>query len=56
MLIFLVALLLLCLWGIDFRPFQSDYLSIRKTTAIKGIVTVLILLSHARRILRHDLD
>ena len=48
MLIFLAALLLLCLWGVDFKPFQSDYLSIRKTTAIKGIFTVLIFLSHAK--------
>ena len=45
---FLLGLLLVCCYGISFKPFQPDYLTISKTTSVKGLFTVLIFFSHAR--------
>lgn len=44
---FLLALSLLCCYGISLKTFQADYLSINKTTSIKGIFTLLIFLKHS---------
>lgn len=44
----LLALILLCLWGIRFGGYRADYLSPKSTTMIKGIFTFLILFSHSR--------
>ena len=43
----LIALILFCCYGLSVRPWQTDYLSLNKTTSIKGIFTVLVFLSHA---------
>ena len=45
---FVGLLFLLCFYGINYSAFQDDYLSVPKTTSIKGLFAVLILLSHVR--------
>ena len=49
MAVYLLLLLALCCWGLKFSSFHEDYLSIPATTAIKGVFTFLILLSHLRQ-------
>lgn len=44
----LVILVLICLWGIELPRYQDDFLSIKSSTAIKGVFAFLILFSHAR--------
>ena len=44
---YVIILLLICRWGLTIRVFQTDYMSIEKTTSTKGIFTFLILVSHA---------
>ena len=44
----LIILLALCLWKIRFSHFHEDYCGKDPTTAIKGILAVIILLSHIR--------
>lgn len=48
--IFFALLVLLCLYKIKLRPdesgFQSDYMSVEKTTAIKGIFIIIVFFSH----------
>ena len=46
---YLIILLIICCIGVKIRLFQPDYMSIPKTTAIKGLFAVLIFLSHARQ-------
>ena len=50
MIVYFVLLVLLCLYRIKIKPdesgFQSDYMSIEKTTAIKGIFIVIVFFSH----------
>ncbi len=48
MIIFIFALVAICLYRIKFSGFHSDYMSISKTNSIKGIFAVIILLSHLR--------
>lgn len=48
--IFFALLVLLCLYKIKLKPdesgFRSDYMSVEKTTAIKGIFIVIVFFSH----------
>lgn len=46
--LFLISLFFICLFGLSFRLYQSDYLSISQTTSVKGLFTLLIFLSHAK--------
>ena len=46
MLIFLIALLCIGVFGIKFSGFHEDYMGREQTTSVKGILAVLILLSH----------
>lgn len=46
MIIFLVLLFALCCYGMCFSTFHKDYMSVRSTTAIKGVFAIIILLSH----------
>ncbi len=50
MIVYFVLLVLLCLYRIKIKPdesgFQSDYMSVEKTTAIKGIFIVIVFFSH----------
>ena len=36
----------ICCYGVQIGSFHEDYLSVDRTTAVKGIFTILILLSH----------
>lgn len=47
MIYYVIILFLICSWGLTIRVFQTDYMSIEKTTSTKGIFTFLIFLSHA---------
>lgn len=46
MAIFLFVLLAVTIFGMQFSAFHKDFMSIRTTTAIKGIFAIVILLSH----------
>ena len=46
MIIFLLLLFALCCYGMCFSSFHEDYMSVRSTTAIKGVFAIIILLSH----------
>lgn len=48
MALFLLVLLAVSCFGMKFSSFHQDYLSIKTTTAIKGIFACLILLSHTK--------
>lgn len=48
MTLFVGLLFFLCFYSINYSAFQDDYLSVPKTTSIKGIFAILILLSHVR--------
>ena len=56
MVVFLLVLLICCLFGIKFASGNgfSDYMSPQKSGAIKGIFTVIVLFSHVRKFI--DLD
>lgn len=56
MVIFLIALALLCLVGIkfSFKEGFSDYMSPGKTGSIKGIFVIIVLLSHVRQYVTLD--
>lgn len=58
MIIYIILLGLLCLWGIsvplipsrrpaDGAPFYTDYLSVEKTNAIKGVFIIIVVFNHA---------
>lgn len=47
MVIFLVVLILVCLWKIRFSGFHSEYMGILQTRSVKGLFIALVLLSHA---------
>ncbi len=51
MVIFLFLLILLSVYQIRFNSFNTDYLDVCQTTAIKGIFAVIIFLSHERNYL-----
>ncbi len=47
--IFLIALIVLCLWGVKFSATgHTDYISRSQTDSIKGIFAIIILYSHMR--------
>lgn len=50
MLIFIIALALLCIWGlkINIKNGFADYMSPSKTASVKGIFVIIVLLSHVR--------
>lgn len=48
MIILLIALFVICLFGMKFSKFHNDYMSHSQTGAIKGIFTMIIFLSHIR--------
>lgn len=48
MILYLGALLLLCLWGIKFSGFREDYISKEQSGSFKGIFAMMIFLSHIR--------
>lgn len=48
MLLLLIILAVICLWKAQFLRFNSAYLSKEQTTAVKGIFTVFVFLSHIR--------
>lgn len=51
-LIFLIILMALCLYKIQFVKFNDDYMGIAQTTAIKGIFIGIVTLSHAKSYIR----
>ena len=54
--ILIIILFLLCLYGIKFRKFHSDYINKESSDAIKGIFTIIILYSHLRSYLPKATD
>ncbi len=56
MVIFLIVLLLLCVFGISFRGKNGfeDYMSPQKTGAVKGVFVVIVVLSHLRQYITLD--
>lgn len=48
MVIFLLLLLAVSCYGMSISSFHKDYMSVRTTTAIKGIFAIIILLSHTK--------
>lgn len=49
MVLYLILLLVICLYGMKFSSFHRDYMSVQATTAIKGVFAILILLSHLQQ-------
>ena len=49
MVLYLILLLVTCLYGMKFSSFHRDYMSVQATTAIKGVFAILILLSHLQQ-------
>lgn len=49
MIIYGMVLVVLCLHGIKFAKYHSNYMDIRQTQSIKGIFTAIILLSHTKQ-------
>ena len=49
--VYIIALLLLCLFGIkfSFKDGFEDYMSVQKTGSIKGIFVIIVFLSHIRQ-------
>ena len=56
MVIFIAVLLLLCLFGIKFRGKNGfeDYMSPKKTGAVKGVFVIIVVLSHLRQYITLD--
>ena len=58
MIVYFVLFVLLCLYKIKIKPdatgFQSDYMSVEKTTAIKGIFIIVVFFSHFKNYI--DID
>ncbi len=54
--IYILALVLLCLWGISFKGKNGfdDYMSPQKTGSIKGVFVIIVLLSHIRQYVTLD--
>ncbi len=54
--IYILALVLLCLWGISFRGKNGfeDYMSPHKTGSVKGVFVIIVLLSHVRQYVTLD--
>ena len=48
MIAILAVIAILCLWGVRFSPFHEDYCAKEPTTAIKGVLALIILTSHIR--------
>lgn len=48
MIVFVILLMAVMIWQIDFSSFHHDYLRTEQSTAIKGVFAVIVFLSHTR--------
>ncbi len=54
MILYLIALALLCLWGVRFSGFREDYISKEQTGSFKGFFVMMIFFSHIQAYLPVD--
>lgn len=48
MFLYLILLVVLCLWGLKFSGFREEYISKDQTDSLKGIFVIMIVFSHLR--------